>query len=378
MKFTVNTKPLQDTLDLIVVPGNISRFFQKSTILQISIDGKDSLKLNSEAASVVSEAKLKGSIENLKDGIVRFVDSMLFKQLIDTLDSSTVSLEFEDNHIVVVSGKSKFNIPNLQIDEDARLSSPAQPSGKECELNVDIWSVVRDKQLYAISDSFIKLVYKYIYNGNGKILVGDYINSLFTLTEKPGLPTDCLLSSNIISVILGIDPKSKIYQVDKSYVVSFATDAFKFTAELKPRYEDDPELGNYSADIIGGLFDTVGSSGIKIPSAKLRLLLNQTNLIVSSLSTNATASKDTAAINWTCSGNKLKILSDNIDSEFEGELIGTAADWTIDFKLKLISQVISNLEGDTIQIYPTFQEEVANALVFKDDKVSVILAGIEK
>ena len=56
MRFTVNTKPLQDVLDLVVVQGNISKFYQKSTILQISVDDKKRLQFNSEADSVISEA----------------------------------------------------------------------------------------------------------------------------------------------------------------------------------------------------------------------------------------------------------------------------------------------------------------------------------
>jgi len=370
MRFTINTTPLQSVLDLVVVSNNISKFYARSTVLQISVDKENQLKFNSEADSVISEAIMKGQIEGVvTSDSIAFVDAVLFKQLIDTFDSTTVSIEFKTDYITVYSGRSTFNVANLVAATDMQLKSPVEPVGEECDLNSDIWKLVKDKQLYALSDNFVRLVYTYIYNGSDKIITGDYIHSLFTLSKKGGLPSNCLLSTNIMNIILSVDSKSKIYHVGESFVIVDVNDAFKFTSELKPRYESDLALGSYNSDIIMDIFDNVGADGITIPLAKIKVLLSQTNIL---------SEGDVPSIKWTCAKGKLKLLSDNVDGQIEGKLIGKSLNWELIFKLKIIIDVISNLEGENINIYPTFQEDVVNALIFKDESVSVILAGIQE
>lgn len=374
MKFTSNVKPLQDVLDLVVVPSNISKFYAKSTILQVSIDSKGQLILNSEADSVISEARLKGSVDKI-ESTTTFVDSVQFKALIATLDSPTVQLDFDGGHIVVQSGRSKFSIPNPGIDGTMALQSPVEPSGTEFDLKSDIWKSVKDKQMYSLSDNFVKLVYTYIFNGTKEIMVGDYMNGLFTRTPKVGLPSQCLLSSNVVSVILSVDNDSKGYHVDRSFVIVSTTDTYQFISELKPKYETSPEVGSYNSEMISELFTKADMDGILLPIVKVKLLLLQSNLLLEG---------DSPSIKWSCADNILRFTSDKgeVDGEIEGKLTGKPKKWELEFKLKNIMSVISNLDGENIGVYPSFQEEgdevICNALVFKDDSVEVILAGLEK
>ena len=369
MKFKSNTKPLQDALDLVVVPSNISQFYAKSTLLQISVDSSGSLQLNSQADSVKSEAKIKGAITGDIDTRLAFLNAVTFKQLISTLDSATIELDFMDGSVVVYSGRSKFIVPHVDFGADVELDRPVEPSGEECDLKSDVWKMVKSKQMYALSDNFVRLVYTYIFNGIDCIMVGDYTSGLFTRIEKTGLPSQCLLSSNVVSLILGVDTSSKLYHVDRSFVVVNNTDAYQFVAELEPKYETNPEVGSYSADIIGSLFTVASKDGIQLPTAKtIKTLLSQTNLL---------SEGDNPSIRWTCTGNKLHIKSDNVDGDVECKLIGAPADWDIEFNLKAIISVISNLSGEFVAVYPSFRDDECNALVFKDEDVSVILSGVD-
>lgn len=369
MKFTSNTKPLQDVLDLVVVQGNISKFYAKSTILQLSADSKGQLKLNTEADCVISQATLKGNVDKIEDKVL-FVDAVLFKQLISTLDSATVSLDFGEDLITVYAGKSKFTVPNLLSAADMALQTPSEPGGEQCELKQELWKAVKNKQMYALSDNFVKLVYTFVYNGTKEIIVGDYTNSLFTRTMKVGLPSQCLLPATIVSVILGVDDKAKIYHIDRSFVLVSNTDAYEFVAELKPKYETAPEIGSYNADAIDELFTAAGADGLTVPAARIKNLLSQTSLL---------SEGDSPTIKITASGSNLKLMSDNVDGDVEGKPIGNPVSFEIEFKLKSIINIISNLTGETIGIYPSMDEDgSASACIFKDEDVSVILAGIDK
>jgi len=373
MKFTVTTKPFQDVLDLVVVQGNISKFYAKSTILQISVDTKGVLVLNSEADSVVSEARLKGSVDKIENATT-FVDAVLFKQLVGTLDTPTIELDFVDQNIVIRSGRSTFTISSVVQSSDMQLRTPAEPSGSECDLNASNWKQVKDKQMYAISENFVKLVYTYVFNGTNEVIVGDYTSSLFTRSELEGLPVNCLLSSNIIGVILSVDSKSKIYHVGTSFILVSSTDAYEFTSELTPKYESEPEIGSYNSEAISSLFVNASSDGIIIPIFLVKQLLSQTNLLADGLS---------PTIKFSCSGNSLSLTSDKVDGVIEGKLIGDSRDWELEFKLKDIMSVISNLSGEVVGIYPGMlhedgEDDIITSLVFKDEDVSVVLASIDE
>ena len=58
-KFTVSTKPLIDGLNLGILNANISNFFQRSTMAQVTAN-KNTLVINLEAAFIYSEVEFKG------------------------------------------------------------------------------------------------------------------------------------------------------------------------------------------------------------------------------------------------------------------------------------------------------------------------------
>lgn len=106
MKFTCNTKPLMDALDIGVINQNVSKFFKKSCLAQITASQRE-LKLNFEASKICSEVILKGSGDSDETSVV-FVDCLLLKQLVNTFESATTIIEFTDSGIVLHSGKAQF------------------------------------------------------------------------------------------------------------------------------------------------------------------------------------------------------------------------------------------------------------------------------
>ena len=84
MKFSLNVKPLKDAMDLGIINGNISKFFEKSTVVELSVSGNE-LQLNTQATSLLSEAVIKGNNEDGQEAYA-IVDCVLFKSLIGSLD----------------------------------------------------------------------------------------------------------------------------------------------------------------------------------------------------------------------------------------------------------------------------------------------------
>lgn len=147
MKFITNTKPLADALALGVVNANVSKFHNKSNVVQISATDKN-LTINIEADRIITELTLHGSGDAMTSPVV-MVDSILFKQLIGTLTSSTTTIEFVEGGIIVHSGSSKFTVPNKADVEDYRLETPVHPQEGAVTVAVtpENWKYVQSHQM---------------------------------------------------------------------------------------------------------------------------------------------------------------------------------------------------------------------------------------
>ena len=126
MNFTLSTKPFADALDLGVIPANISKYYRLSCLAQLTASKRE-LRINLEASNVVTEILLKGSGDS-DETVTGFVDALILKQLVGTLESNTVTLEYTSGAIVLHSGSSKFNLPFLAESGDGELRSPQLPA----------------------------------------------------------------------------------------------------------------------------------------------------------------------------------------------------------------------------------------------------------
>lgn len=368
MQFNVSTKPLTDALNLGVVNQNVSKFYQKSCLAQITATRRE-LKINLEAANVLTEVHLKGSGDS-DEVVTMFVDCLLLKQLVSTFEASVTTFEFTEGGLILHSGKSKFTLPKMLDDSELELNPP-NSSQLEGSVSIDInqsdWKFIKDHQMYAVAMSFIHPVYTRVWMGdNGDVLVGDFDNSLFTHSKKSKLGNTCLLSDTIVNLFNTLPEGAKLRNIGSSYIITVTTDGFEYMSEFKPMYESDEGVGSYNSDII---LEMMGheESGVKMNTAAINKFLNQAAL----LSTNT---EDT--IKLSVSGGTISLVDSNVDCKLPVE--GVTEEFSVEFKTSLLKSVVSNFDEEVVSIAPMKQEgEVAGVLVWSKN-MTVVLAGIDE
>ena len=369
MKFTTNTKPLADSLSLGIINSNVSNFHKKSCVVQISADAT-TLKINIEAAMICTELKLKGTGEG--EPATVFVDSLLFKQLIGTLDSSTVTLEFESDGLKIQSGKSKFTLPKMIDDTDFALVSPSVPdyNATAVDINKSAWKFIKDNQMYAVSMGFVHPVYTKIWVGeSGDVLVGNIDTGRFTHSTMGNLGTTCLLSDTIINLFTSLPDGSKLIKEGRDYIIQFTADSYSYITQFTPLYEEDEGVGSYNAPLIIDKMQTSDKS-VKIPTAPITKLLNQAILL-------STTSEDT--INLTVENSSMHLRNKDVDGEIAGDGDSTI-NFQLEFKLDALKEVIANYSEDAIHLSVLGDadnpDEAAGIIVWSDNLVTMI-AGVE-
>ena len=148
MNFTCSTKPLKDALGLGVVKSNVSKFYQKSCLAQLTATNSD-LRINLEASYVSTELRLKGQGDNTEDSrSTVFVDCLTLSDLVNTFESSTITLEFTQGGLILHSGKSKFTLPQIVEESDLELKRPQEVSADadKLELAKSNWKFIKDHQ----------------------------------------------------------------------------------------------------------------------------------------------------------------------------------------------------------------------------------------
>lgn len=369
MKFTLSTRPLIDALALGVVNANVSKFYQKSNIAQLRATN-NTLTINLEASAIVTEIRLKGSGDAADSGLM-FVDSVLLKQLVHTFEASTTTLEFTDGGLLLYSGKSKFTLPRT-VDEDQgiELNAPAVPeyNAPSVDINKADWKFVKENQMYAIAMSFIHPVYTRVYCGaDSSVIVGDFDNSLFTLSSKGNLGATCLLRDTIVNLFNSLPEGSKIRQVGKSYLIDVKTDTFEYLSQFTPEYEEDEGIGTYNAPVILEMLEHPESGYAEVNTAALDKFLGQAAL----LSTNT---DDTIRLG--VKDNHLFLKDKNVDCNVEIKS-DSAVEYFVDFKTSILKSVVSSYSCESINIGPMYVEgEVVGVIVWSDD-MTTVLAGVE-
>lgn len=369
MKFTTNTKPLADSLNLGIINSNVSNFHKKSCLVQLSANA-NTLKINIEASMICTELTLKGSGEG-EPGTI-FVDSLLFKQLINTLESSTVSLTFEEGGLLVQSGKSTFTVPKVVDTTEFELKAPVLPEHTANAIAVDKsdWKFIKDNQMYAISMGFVHPVYTKVWIGeSGDVLVGNVDTGRFTHSTKSKLGTTCLLSDTIINLFNSLPEGAKLIKSDKDYIIQLNADSYSYLTQFTPLYENDEGVGDYSAPVFLELMQAPDTS-IEVPTAPVTKLLNQAILL-------STTSEDT--IKMIVENCMLTLKNKDVDGQIpcEGD---NDIKFEIEFKLESIKEVIANYTDEFIEIQARADadnpDEVAGILVWNNDLVTLI-AGVE-
>lgn len=364
MKFTVSTKPLKSAVDLGIIKENISKFNQKSCLAQVTAT-RDSLRINIEAPSIYTEITLRGSGDADAAETV-FVDCALLRQLIDSFDKDITSIDFIDGGIVLHSGSSKFTLPKLLDANNLSLNRPAASSdANSIELKASDWKFVKEHQMFAISIWMIHPVYTKVWIGeDGKVIIGDIDNVIFTLSNKSNLGSTCLLNPTIINLFTNLPEGSKIKKVDNSYVLSVDTDGYSLISQFIPEYETDAGVGSYNADTIMSTM-VIPQSYIEVDVAPIIKFLNQADIVATS--------QDTSTL-FKVEGNTLILNRGSGDFKLDITKVGQLDNYSGDFKSSFFKQIFSSVDSDKIKIGPVYSEGELSGSIFWTDNLSIVLA----
>lgn len=369
MKFITGTKPLIDSLSLGVINSNVTKYYQKSTIAQVSAN-KSTLTINLEASRIFSEIKLKGQgDEDVSVSI--FVDSLLLKQLVSTFESSTTTLEFGENGLTLHSGKSKFTLPKILSDIEASLQAPRHVTDESDAITVSKsdWKFVKENQMYAIGMSFVRPVYTMVWVGDSSdVIVGDFDNSIFTHSKKSNLSKTCLLTDTIVNLFNSLPEGAKLVALEDSYVIHVVADSYEYTSEFTPWYESDPDVGSYNSQIILSTMRKNADTAVEFDSSDLNKFMTQSSLISSN-------SEDT--INLEVSDGTLKLYDDNgdISLEVKGD---SEISYKIELKKESIKSVLSKY-GEHTMLCPIIDDEgEVSSIAIWNDELTTVLGGVEE
>ena len=370
MKFTVNTKPLQDALSLAVVDANINSMYQPSILAQM-IATRDKLTLNFEASKIMSEVDIYGSGDSDELGVA-IVSNKLLKQLVSTLDTNTITIEFVEGGIVIYSGKSKFSVPNIVDVLSMRLGRHSQNvEGSAIKVDKDKWKFIKDNQMFAVAMSFIRPVYTRVWIGEDTdVLTGDMDMSIFTHSNKSDLHHRCLISDTVVNLVNSLPEGAELYLVNNSYVVNVATQGFNYTAQILVEHEDSPDTGDYMSGVLLDMMKHPDNH-IVVDLAALLKPLAQSAIFLD-------GSKSDATINVTFRDNTIILHDNNVEDTISVKSIsGQVDDFDIEFRTDLLSSVLKHFEGEAISLSVIKSDGEDGGLLFWNDEMTTMLAGAE-
>ena len=366
MKITVNTKNLYDALKLGVINSNVSKFFPNSLYAQLSLEnGK--LRINIEAENVLTELVIPGICDS-DEPASEFIESVPFKNIVSTITSDTVDIDFVNGGIVVKSGKSKYTLNNSSGGVGIVYNRPISDFHdlESYPISVDDWKFIRDNQLFAISDSKTSHpVYRYVWvSENDDVLAGDFERDFFIRSQYPTLGSTCLLSDTIINLFASLPDGCNLYHVGNEYVIRYLSDAFSYYTQFTPASESNPSIGSYNSEfIIEMLYPSDNYSTISCE--EVYKCLKQASLLF-----------DGNSSRWIIKFEKgegsVHISDDHVDVEIE--CTGTNVDnYTTYFFYENFERLMRNYKSGTFNISPIIQEDsVVGVIVWNDDTISVL------
>lgn len=372
MKFTVSTKPLKNVTDLGIIKANITRFYYRSNIVQITAN-RDTLKLNIEASGIKTRMTLKGSGDADKSVSV-MVDCSMFKNLLNSIESDVITLEFVDGGLSIHAGTSKFAIPQMLDVNDVQLNEPIDQYTATSSIVIKPadWQFIKDHQMYAISTSAQHPVYTNAWIGNNEIIVGDYDSSLFTYSKKGNFDSVCLFPTSLVNLFTSIPEGSTVSKVGRNYVLSIDTDSYAMLTEFLPKYEDDESVGSYNSEIILGMLKHPDKF-VTVNVGPITKFINQTAIL--------SQNDMDKIIDFVIKDGKLTLT--NRASSYSME-VSADENYEVKFPSDMLKNVLSNFDADQVNIAPMKREETddeGNAKVitigclFWTDSLTTLLAG---
>lgn len=364
MKFTLSTKPLKNVTDLGIIKANISKFYYRSNIVQLTAN-RDTLKINIEAAGIKTRMTLHGSGDS-DTSASTMIDCAIFKNLIDSIENDVMTIEFIDGGIYIHAGTSKFAISQIVDVNDVQLDEPITEYTAESTVTINPadWQFIKDHQMYAVAKKEDHPIYKNVWVGANKdTIVGDYDASLFTYSTYGNFGGTCLFPASLINLFTSLPEGSTASKVGKSYILNITTDSYSMITEIIPKYEDDETVGSYNSEIILGML-AHPENFITLNILPISKFISQTSILKQS-------NMDTV-INFTVKDGELT-LADRANS-YTAQ-VDSDASYTVKFAVDLFKSVISNFDTDVINVAPMMRGDMAIGCIFWTDTLTTLLAG---
>lgn len=364
MKFTVNTKPLNNALNIAIVDSNVSKYMQKSSLVQLTMSA-GSLRINTEANSIITEVAVLGNGDG--DASI-LIDALLFKKLISTITATQLSIEFVQNGIIVSTGSGSYNLPKVLDASDGSLNRPISIDQSDIEsgqdVNKDDWKFIKSYQMFALSESTTFPVYTYLFVGeNGDIISGDLEKMLFTHSTCSVMNENCLIGDSIVNLFNSAPDGSILLHKGDFYVIHAKTDAFEYVSAFTPRYESE-ELGKYNSDQFIQLMSTFDKKHITVQVNDINNVLNQVQLL----------SKTAKMIKIEVNSDSMTISNSNLKSKIASEVVQDES-YSLNMNPILFKTVISHCPDAKLDIYPVITDDTVVGLLMISGKLSVALAG---
>lgn len=362
MKFTVNTAPLKNVTNLGVIKANISKFFYTSNLIQVTAN-RDTLRLNIVSNGIKTQMLLHGTGDEDTESTI-LVDCSVFKSLIDSIESDTVTFEYSEGGLFVIAGTSKFTLAKLVDAEGMNIDTPADSydSADVHDVDPSVWKFIKEHQMFAVSTSNTYLVYRNLWvSDEGDVLAGDYSQSLFAYSKNDTLGNTCLLPVSLVNLLVAIPENSRVAKVGKNYVLQIETDSYTLLTEFAPQYEENGTT--YNAPAVMAMLNHPNEFASLEISPVLKFL-NQSALLTSnSMDKVVILSAQSGSLTFTTRQSEIRLLS-------SGE-----STYTVKFNSDLLKSVLSNFDSDIINISPILRDDVAIGCIFWSDKLTMLLAG---
>lgn len=369
MKFTTNTKPLNDVLAIAIVNANISKFYKVSSIVQLTAT-TDKLIINVDYERICMQIELLGNGD--ADYASVMVDSSSFKQFMSTISSSTVTIDFKDDGsgIAILAGKSKFNIPKLDVGDDSELKKPEIPENymdSAVDLDKSVWKFVKNHQSYALATSKAFPVFRCIWVGSdGDILVGDYENSVFTHSKFNALSSQCLINSEILNILMSAPDDVKITKNENSYILYSVHDSYGYTAQFTPLYEGDDGVGSYNSDIFLGIMNRE-IDGVEVNASDITTYLTQAEMLNKEI---------IPVISFDKKGNTILLHDRNVNCEVACNN-ETSLDYSIKFNTSFLRKVLANYGDTLVKVKPIVgSDNEVSGIIIEDDILTSMIASV--
>lgn len=365
-KFTISTKPLKNSIGIGIVDSNITQYYQKSMVAQLTVDA-NYLSIDVESVAIISEIRLAGSLEG--DPATIIVDSAQFKKLVSTITAPQITMIFNEDFLEIMAGKSRFTLPTIMDASEVSINKPTNVgklSSQAVTLEKSGWAFVKAHQMFAKATDTKYPVYTYVYSGkDGDVLVGNMQTSLFTHSNNTStFDNTCLLSDSIINLLTSMPDGASIYSNGDSYVIHVKTDGYEFTSEFTPQYESD--VWDYNASSIIPLMSVVGLPVSSASVSEIKTMLAQVSLV---------ANRDSVI--------RCEVSSDHITFTADGALCeidaagGPSDPYTVILPISDLKTIIGNVSETNIGISPTYNsdDELAG-ITITSGNLTIVVASV--